>query len=85
MPNPFNPETMISFDIDKSSHVSLVVYDISGRLVRKLDNGFKNLGIHYVIWDGKDNFGNTISNGLYIYRLDSDADISISNKIIFMK
>ena len=68
-----------------AASISLNVYDISGRLVRKLDNGFKNLGIHYVIWDGKDNFGNTVSNGLYIYRLDSEADISISNKIIFMK
>ena len=84
-PNPFNPSTTIGYELPYAMSISLNVYDISGRLVRKLDNGFKNLGIHYVIWDGKDNFGNTISNGLYIYRLDSDADISISNKIIFMK
>ena len=65
--------------------IELNIYDISGRLVRKLDNGLKNLGIHSVVWDGKDNFGNTVSNGLYIYRLDSNIDVSISNKIIFMK
>ena len=84
-PNPFNPSTTIGYELPYAMSISLNVYDISGRLVRKLDNGFKNLGIHYVIWDGKDNFGNTVSNGLYVYRLDSDADISISNKIIIMK
>ena len=84
-PNPFNPSTTIGYELPYAMSISLNVYDISGRLIRKLDNGFKNLGIHYVIWDGKDNFGNTVSNGLYVYRLDSDADISISNKIIFMK
>jgi hypothetical protein len=84
-PNPFNPSTTIGYEVPYSMLISLNVYDISGRLVRKLDNGFKNTGIHSVIWDGKDNFGNIVSNGLYIYRLDSDSDISISNKIIFMK
>mgnify|MGYP000698097646 CR=1 FL=1 len=84
-PNPFNPSTTIGYEVPYSMFISLNVYDISGRLVKKLDNGFKNTGIHSIVWDGKDNFGNTVSNGLYIYRLDSDADISISNKIIFMK
>ena len=84
-PNPFNPSTTIGYEVPYSMLISLNVYDISGRLVRKLDNGFKNTGIHSVIWDGKDNFGNTVSNGLYVYRLDSDSNISISNKIIFMK
>ncbi|MDC0145608.1 T9SS type A sorting domain-containing protein, partial [bacterium] len=73
------------YEVPYSMLISLNVYDISGRLVRKLDNGFKNTGAHSVIWDGKDNFGSVVSNGVYIYRLDSDSDISISNKIIFMK
>ena len=84
-PNPFNPSTTIGYEIPYSMSVSLNIYDISGRLVRKLDNGIRNAGIHSIIWDGRDNFGNIVSNGLYIYRLDSDQNISISNKIIFMK
>ncbi len=84
-PNPFNPSTTIGYEIPYSMSISLNIYDISGRLVRRLDNGIRNAGMHSIIWDGRDNFGNIVSNGLYIYRLDSDQNISISNKIIFMK
>jgi hypothetical protein len=84
-PNPFNPSTTISYDLPLSSLVSLSIYDIAGRLVKTLDKGFKGVGNHTVVWDGKDNFGNTVSNGIYVYKLISNKNNSISKKITFMK
>ena len=69
MPNPFNPETMISFDIDKSSHVSLVVYDVSGRVVANLADGFFTPGTYSMNWNGTDMNGEEVSSGIYIYKL----------------
>ena len=84
-PNPFNPSTTIGYELPSTMFISLNIYDISGRLVRKLDSGVKNIGIHSMVWDGKDNFGNIVSNGLYIYKLETSQMSAISNKIIFMK
>ena len=84
-PNPFNPSTTIGFEVPYSMDISLNIYDISGRLVKVLVNDIKHRGIHSVIWDGTDHTGVSVSNGMYIYKLTSDQNNSLSNKIIFMK
>ena len=61
------------------------IYDISGRLVKVLVNDIKHRGIHSVVWDGTDHTGVSVSNGMYIYKLTSDQNNSLSNKIIFVK
>jgi Arylsulfotransferase (ASST)/Secretion system C-terminal sorting domain/Cep192 domain 4 len=63
-PNPFNPSTIISYEIPAQSYVSLTVYDILGRLVKKLVNGEKPAGKYSVIFNST-NF----SNGVYFYKL----------------
>ena len=72
-PNPFNPETTIRFDLPDASHISLIIYDITGREVVKLVDTNKPLGYHSVIWDGKDRHGNPVSSGVYIYRIKIGA------------
>ncbi|MBL7135935.1 MAG: right-handed parallel beta-helix repeat-containing protein [Candidatus Marinimicrobia bacterium] len=72
-PNPFNPETNIRFDLPDASHVSLIIYDITGREVVKLVDSSKPCGYHKVIWDGKDRHGNPVSSGVYIYRIKIGA------------
>jgi len=84
-PNPFNPSTTIEFELPYSMEVTLNIYDISGRLIKTLVSDIKHRGLHSVVWNGKNNSGISVSNGLYIYKLISDQNISISNKIIFMK
>ncbi len=68
-PNPFNPTTMIQFDLPQPSQVRLVVYDMLGREVRTLVNGVEPAGYHKLIWDGTDAFGNGVPSGIYFYRL----------------
>ena len=67
-PNPFNPITTIRFDIPEPSAVSLVIYDIMGREVRRLVDGIKEPGYHTAIWDARSASGVEVSTGIYIYR-----------------
>ena len=68
-PNPFNPETTIRFDLPEALHVSLVIYDITGREIAKLVDKNKPIGYHSIIWDGQDKHGNQVSSGVYLYRI----------------
>ncbi|MCX7877659.1 MAG: YCF48-related protein [Ignavibacteria bacterium] len=78
-PNPFNSETWIEFLLPVSGFVSLDVFDVSGRLVAKLINGFKEAGNHKVKFDG----GN-LSSGLYFYKLNCNGFTAV-RKMIFLK
>ena len=86
-PNPFNPSTTIDYTLKESSDVSIVVYDLTGREVKTLVNEFKlsNGGeTHSVVWNGTDNAGQTVSSGIYIYRMVSN-DFAKSHRITLMK
>jgi len=86
-PNPFNPSTTINYNVDASGMVSLKVYDIMGRLVRTLVEGHRssgNLAGYNVVWDGKDNDGQQVSAGLYLYTLRSNGKTDHA-KMVLMK
>jgi len=68
-PNPFNPSTAIRFQIADFGYVDLKVFDVLGREVKTLVNETFLPGSYEVIWDGKDNLGQQVSSGIYIYRL----------------
>jgi predicted lipoprotein with Yx(FWY)xxD motif len=68
-PNPFNPSTRIAFGLSKPGHVSLNIYDVSGRLVRMLFEGDRPAGNFTELWDGRDAGGRTVASGIYFYRL----------------
>ncbi len=68
-PNPFNPTTTIRFELPKASEVYLVIYDILGREVAGLVDGYMEAGYRQVIWNGKDGYGRDISSGIYIVRI----------------
>lgn len=71
-PNPFNPQTTISFDLPRVMRVSLRVYDISGRLVAVLlDDVSAPAGRNELVWQGRDFAGQAVSSGSYIYRLQA--------------
>ena len=65
-PNPFNPTTMISYTINEARHVTIQVYDISGRLITTLLDHYSEAGSHNVIWDAS-----KLSSGIYVYRLQA--------------
>ncbi len=83
-PNPFNPETVISFSLDKPGDVTLSVYDILGRTVTTLYRGYLPTGQHQFRWNGADGNGQGVASGVYFYRLSSDQ-ISLTRKMALMK
>jgi hypothetical protein len=68
-PNPFNPVTTIRFSLPEKGEVELLVYDVSGRLVKTLYNGVLDPGKHKVTWDGRNNGGRSVSSGVYFCKL----------------
>ena len=68
-PNPFNPATVISFDLAAPDHVELTVYSARGTLVRTLATGIFDAGVHDVVWNGVDDAGRPVASGTYLYRV----------------
>lgn len=68
-PNPFLSSTAISYKLNKQADVQLTIYDILGREVRKFTAGNKNVGVHGIQWDAKNNYGQKLSAGVYLYQM----------------
>lgn len=72
VPNPFNPATVIAWELDEPALVRLQVYDVSGRLVRTLVDGLlQTAGRQEVLWRGLDDAGRPQPSGVYFYRLEA--------------
>jgi len=84
VPNPFNPRTVIRFSIPSSGHADLVIFDVSGRSVRRLANGSMSAGMHEVSWDGRDDAGRSVASGVYFCRLTAGTH-SAEQKMVLMK
>ncbi len=78
-PNPFNPTAMISYALPEAGKVTLDVYDVSGRLVRTLVDGFRDAGIHEATFEASG-----LASGIYLYRLNV-ADFTATGKMVLMK
>jgi len=83
-PNPFNPRTKIIYQLLVSSHVKLTIYNIRGQKVRTLVDEYQTEGIKQVTWDGKDQKGNQLASGVYLYRL-SVNNFSQTRKMLLTK
>jgi hypothetical protein len=83
-PNPFNPSTTIQFVLSSPSQVKLKVYDIAGRLVKRLVDGKVGKGTHSIVWDGKNDRGQTVSSGVYLYKLTTE-DFVKTKRMILLK
>lgn len=83
-PNPFNGTTTIRYDIDKTAHVMLSIYDVSGRLVKKLFDAQQNAGQYKLSWDGCNENDLQVSSGVYFYSLQKENQ-KLTKKLIFLK
>ena len=82
VPNPFNPQTQISFNLPFEGRLDLSVYDTLGRIVRGLANGDSKPGLHTVVWNGRDNSGREVASGTYFLRLRFDDVVAIRKMLL---
>jgi hypothetical protein len=83
-PNPFNPETKIKYSVPKPSMVTIKIYNILGQEVRTLVDKLQSAGTYEIIWDGKNNLGNPVSSGIYIYQMHT-KDFVHSKRMVLLR
>ena len=84
-PNPFNPTTVIRYELGKPAVVDLGVYDVTGRLVRSLTSSEPlGAGPHSATWDGRTDSGEEAASGLYLYRIDA-GDLREVRKMMLIR
>ena len=83
-PNPFNPVTNITYDIPEVANVSLDIYNVMGQKVRTLVAGSHEPGRYRVLWNATNDFGEGLSSGMYIYKIQAGDFVSVK-KLILMK
>ncbi|MDE0301350.1 MAG: SUMF1/EgtB/PvdO family nonheme iron enzyme [Candidatus Poribacteria bacterium] len=86
-PNPFNPETWIPYQLSADVDVQILIYDVSGTLVRLLEIGNKKAGVYDLkskaaYWDGKTENGEPVSSGLYFYQLRAGEFTSVKRMVV---
>jgi hypothetical protein len=83
-PNPFNPMTTIEYSIANDLQVNLSIYNVNGQLVRTLVNKLQKSNAYSVVWNGKDNGGNSVGSGIYFSRMVA-GDFKQSKKLILLR
>jgi len=83
-PNPFNPETNISFDIPCDSDVKLEIYNIKGQKVKTLADKRLSAGSHSIVWNGTNSNNKSVASGVYFYKLRSDNK-ELTKKMVLLK
>jgi hypothetical protein len=83
-PNPFNSMTEIRFLASISDYITLDIFDITGRKVKTPIDGVVQIGENKVVWDGVDGTGNSVSSGIYFYRLEA-GNYCQTEKMVLIK
>ena len=83
-PNPFNPTTEIKYELHKSAHVSIAIFDVNGRHIATLVDCEKEAGRYHAVWNGTSDYGHKACSGLYFCQIRT-GDIVESKKIILLR
>jgi len=83
-PNPFNPKTTISYYVSTAGHVELAVFDIRGRMVKRLVDESVGAGEHSVAWMGTDSRGSRVASGVYFFRMRS-GEVVDTKRVVMIK
>jgi hypothetical protein len=84
VPNPFNPTTLIAYEIGRTGPVALVIYDVEGRVVRRLVEEVQTAGSYREVWNGRNQAGVTVSSGVYFYKLRAGDQVR-TRKMVLLK
>jgi len=84
-PNPFNLETTIEYDLLEPCYITVKIFNLQGKIIRILYDGKKSTGFYKTIWDGKDESGNRVTSGLYLYRIETSSGQTQSKRMVLLK
>ena len=85
-PNPFNPQTEINYSLPVTGEVRLTVYNLLGQRVVTIVNEIQQAGNYRASWNGHDEFGKSVSSGIYLYNLNvSNGKFSETKKMLLLK
>ncbi len=83
-PNPFNPTTHIEYKLPKSENVQIAVFNVNGKMVKQLANGYQKNGLHTIRWNAKNDLGQPVPSGVYFITIQSEHNL-ISQKLLLIK
>jgi hypothetical protein len=83
-PNPFNPETVIAYDLPVACRVRVLVYDVGGKMIRRLADENRPSGRHSVQWNGRNSEGEPVASGVYFYKIIA-GDFVETRKMVLLK
>ena len=83
-PNPFNYRTLLKYKLSQNTRVHIVVYNIFGQQVRTLVSKKQDEGLHFVLWDGRDDFGRKLRSGVYFCKIQA-GDCTETKKMILLR
>ena len=81
VPNPFNGESTVEYDLAAQDHIDIGVYDVAGHRVREIESGTRGAGEHVVRWDGREDNGTEAPSGVYFFRL-KDAGQVLTERVV---
>lgn len=84
-PNPFNPSTVIRFQLPVASDVDLTIYNIVGQRVKTLVTGKWEPGTYSVVWNAENDSGEKVKSGVYFYRMTTDSGFDSTRKLLLLK
>jgi hypothetical protein len=83
-PNPFNPSTTIKYSIPQSGDVNLIIYNLLGQKIKTLQNSYQQPGVYRLLWDGTNEQGVTVANGIYFCLLKFNNQY-LAHRMLFLK
>ena len=82
MPNPFNPSTVIGYQLPEAGDVRLAIYSVLGQEMRVLVNQRQGAGPFRATWDGRDAQGRRVASGIYLYRLQAGGLTAVRRMLL---
>jgi hypothetical protein len=84
VPNPFNPTTLIRYELPEAGPVRLDIYNVRGARVRRLVAAHQEAGDRTAAWDGRDDAGAAVTSGIYFYRLAA-GPFTATRKMVLLR
>ncbi|MDZ7262201.1 MAG: T9SS type A sorting domain-containing protein, partial [candidate division KSB1 bacterium] len=81
-PNPFNPETVIDYQLPRTSEVELSIFNLQGQRVATLVREYRTAGYHKITWNGTDQAGQPVASGVYLYQLKAGSFVAMKKMLL---